>query len=120
MERMNNYLIDEIIEIIKDPKSRAFWEKAVRILGENTAAEELGELKHQMNTNGVREPAKYLTALFMKQMEKQATAGGQEQQRIEPEKLTTHFKAQEFTLDDLAAGLLKIHEDGKSRAFWEK
>jgi hypothetical protein len=95
---MASYLIEEIIKVTKDPKSRAFWEKAVRVLGEGPAAEELGELKYQMNTREVREPAKYLTALFKSQMDKRGAVGGQEQRRKEPEKLKTHFEETQVAL----------------------
>lgn len=46
------------------------------MLGEGSAAEELGELKYQMNTREVREPAKHLTALLKNQMDKRGGAGG--------------------------------------------
>ena len=95
---MNDYLVKEIIAVTKDPESRAFWEKAVRVLGEGRASEELGELKYQMNTREVREPAKYLTALLKSQMDKQGAAGGQEQRRTEPEKLNTYFEKNQITL----------------------
>lgn len=92
---MESYLIAEIIEVTKDPKSRAFWEKAVRVLGEGTAAEEFGELKYQMNTGEVRDPAKYLTALLIKQMEKRGVAGESQERPNEPtesKKLTAYFE----------------------------
>lgn len=95
---MASYLIEEIIEVTKDQKSRAFWEKAIRVLGEGPAAEELGELKYQMNTREVREPAKYLTALLKSQMDKRGAAGGQEQRRTEPEKLNTYFEENQVAL----------------------
>ena len=37
---MGSYIIEDIIRLTGDAKSRAFWEKAVRILGENIVAEE--------------------------------------------------------------------------------
>ncbi len=95
---MASYLIDEIIKFTKDPQSRAFWEKAVRVLGEDQAAEELGELKSQIHTGAVREPAKYLTALLKRQMEKRDVAGGQEQRHIEPKKLNTYFEKTQVAL----------------------
>jgi len=45
---MTSYLIDDILELTKDLKSRAFFEKALRDLGEQVVAEEFGELKYQM------------------------------------------------------------------------
>jgi len=61
---MESYIIEDIIRLTGDAKSRAFWEKAVRILGENIVAEEFSELKYQMQTKNVHEPRKYLTALL--------------------------------------------------------
>ena len=41
---MTSYLIDDILELTKDLKSRAFYEKALRDLGEPVVAEEFGEM----------------------------------------------------------------------------
>ena len=57
---MTSYLIDEILELTKDHKSHPFFEKALRELGEPVMAEELGELKYQIQTGKVHNPAKYL------------------------------------------------------------
>ena len=65
---MGNYIIDDIIQLTGDAKSRAFWEKAVRLLGENIVAEEFSEMKYQIQTKDVREPKKYLTALLKKRL----------------------------------------------------
>ena len=54
---MESYLIEEIIQVTGDAKSRAFWEKAVRVLGENIVASEFSELKYQMQTKAVHEPS---------------------------------------------------------------
>ena len=45
---MTSYLIDEILGITKDPKSKPFLEKALRELGEPVVAEEFGELKYRV------------------------------------------------------------------------
>ena len=98
---MGSYLIEEIIEATKDAKSRAFWEKAIRVLGEGVVAEEFGEMKYQMNTRGVREPAKYLTALLVKQMERRAATGAPPAARAEPaepKKLTSYLEDHQMAL----------------------
>ena len=65
---MTSYLIDEILDLTKDHKSRPFFEKALRELGEHVLAEEFGELKHQMRTGQVHNLAKYLTTLLKKRL----------------------------------------------------
>ena len=97
-KEQESYLIEAIIAVTKDPKSRPFYLKAVRVLGEHVAAEEFGELKYQMNTGDVKHPAKYMTELLKRQMDKRGTAKGQEQRRPEPKKLNTHFEATQVAL----------------------
>ena len=88
---MTSYLIDEIIGVTKDPKSKPFLEKALRELGEPVLAEEFGELKYQIQTRQVHNPAKYLTALLKKRLnqikgkEKQTPAGPKK-------KINTYFE----------------------------
>ena len=65
---MTSYLIDEILGVTKDPKSKPFLEKALRELGEPVVAGEFGELKYQMQTRQIHSPAKYLTSLLKKQL----------------------------------------------------
>lgn len=96
---MTSYLIDEILELTKDHKSRPFFEKALRELGEPVMAEEFGEMKHQMRTSQVQNPAKYLTTLLKKRMDK--IGGGKEKQDLPPaaqEKLKTYFEDTQLTL----------------------
>lgn len=96
---MTSYLIDEILELTKDHKSRPFFEKALRELGEPVMAEEFGEMKHQMRTGQVQNPAKYLTTLLKKRMDK--IGGGKEKQDLPPaaqEKLKTYFEDTQLTL----------------------
>jgi len=96
---MTSYLIDEILELTKDHKSRPFFEKALRELGEHVMAEEFGELKHQIRTGQVQNPAKYLTTLLKKRMDQ--AGGGKEKQDLPPaaqEKLKTYFEDTQLTL----------------------
>ena len=96
---MTSYLIDEILELTKDHKSRPFFEKALRELGEHVMAEEFGELKHQIRTGQVQNPAKYLTTLLKKRMDQ--AGGGKEKQELPPaaqEKLKTYFEDTQLTL----------------------
>ena len=95
---MTSYLIDEIIGVTKDPKSKPFLEKALRKLGEPAVAEEFGELKYQMKTRQVHNPAKYLTTLLKKQLDKN---GGDKEKQNPPapqEKLKTYFEDTQLTL----------------------
>jgi hypothetical protein len=96
---MTSYLIDEILELTKDHKSRPFFEKALRELGEPVMAEEFGELKYQIQTGKVHNPAKYLTTLLKKRMNK--IGGGKEKQDLPPaaqEKIKTYFEDTQLTL----------------------
>lgn len=95
---MDSYLIDEILEVTKDFKSRPFFEKAVRKLGESVVAEEFSELKYQMQTREVRNPAKYLTALLKSQLNK--IQGNKEKQNspAPQEKFKTYFENTQLTL----------------------
>lgn len=96
---MTSYLIDEILELTKDHKSRPFFEKALRELGEPVMAEEFGEMKHRLRTGQVQNPAKYLTTLLKKRMDK--IGGGKEKQDLPPaaqEKLKTYFEDTQLTL----------------------
>lgn len=94
---MESYLINEIIHITHDQNSMPFWEKAIRTLGEATVAEELGELKYQIQTRHIKKPAKYLTTLLKKQM----IATARTQPNIpdqHPDKLKTYFEDTQLTL----------------------
>jgi len=95
---MTSYLIDEILELTKDHKSRSFFEKALRELGEPVMAEEFGELKYQIRTGQVQNPAKYLTTLLKKRMVQ--IGGGKAKQDLPAvqEKIKTYFEETQLTL----------------------
>lgn len=90
------YLLNEIINITKDHKSKNFWLKAINILGESRVEMELGELKYQMRMGNVEQPAKYLTTLLQKQIQGQ----GKPTQRnnTQGEKLKTYFEETQLVL----------------------
>ncbi|MCX5784247.1 MAG: hypothetical protein NTX59_01005 [Elusimicrobia bacterium] len=94
---MTSYLIDEILGVTKDPKSKPFLEKALRELGEPVVAGEFGELKYQIQTRQIRNPAKYLTTLLKKQLDK---AGGDKEKQNPPgrQKIKTYFEDTQLTL----------------------
>ncbi len=89
---MTSYLIDEIVKVTKDTKSRLFFEKALRKLGEPIVAEEFGELKYQMQTQNIHNPAKYFTALLKKQLDKIKEDTEKQKLPIKQEKIKTHFE----------------------------
>ncbi len=94
---MTSYLIDEILELTKDHKSRPFFEKALRELGEPVLAEEFGELKYQIQTRQVHNPAKYLTALLKKRLNQ--IKGKEKQNPAAPKKkINTYFEETQLTL----------------------
>ena len=94
---MTSYLIDEILGVTKDPKSKPFLEKALRELGEPVVAGEFSELKYQMQTRQVHNPAKYLTTLLKKQLNK---VGGDKEKQNPPgrQKIKTYFEDTQLTL----------------------
>lgn len=67
---MSEALVERIIEVTKDTKSTAFWRKAINQLGELPVEEELGEVKYQIHTGRIKDPAKYLTTLLKKRITK--------------------------------------------------
>ena len=94
---MSTYLMDEIIRITVDAKSKNFWERAVDTLGEGPVEQELGELKYQMHKGTVKEPARYLTALLKRQMEKKFSQG--KKSAFDPtQKLKTYFEETQLAL----------------------
>jgi len=95
---MSSYLIDEILTVTKDPKSRPFLEKALRELGEPTVAMEFSELKFQIQTRHINNPAKYLSTLLKNQLNK--NEGGKETQTlpVPREKIQTYFEDTQLTL----------------------
>lgn len=95
---MESYLIEEILRVTGDTKSRAFWEKAIRLLGENVVAEEFGELKYQMQTKTIREPRKYLTTLLKSRLKAHEAGQNKQQQPAIPEKLKTYFEENQMAL----------------------
>src|SRR3989338_8859453 len=94
---MTSYLIDEILELTKDYKSRPFFEKALREIGEHVMAEEFGELKHQIRTGQVQNPAKYLTTLLKKRMNQGGDKTKQDLPAVQ-EKIKTYFEDTQLTL----------------------
>ncbi len=73
MNEQENYVLDKIIEITKDTKSRKFWKKAIKKIGPNKVELELGELKIQVNEGRfkdktIKNKGAYLTTLLKKQM----------------------------------------------------
>lgn len=106
---MDNYLIDEILELTGDHKSRAFFEMALRELGEPVLAEEFGELKHQIRTGAVQNAAKYLTALLKKRLNK-IEPGRKQLTKAGPEKIKTYFEDTQMTL---FANFRPVKEEGE-------
>lgn len=95
---MDNYLLDEILALTGDHKSRQFFEMALRELGEPVVAEEFGELKHQVRTGSVQNPAKYLTALLKKRLAKLRQNTQKQTVKAGPEKIKTYFEDTQMTL----------------------
>jgi hypothetical protein len=95
---MTSYLIDDILELTKDLKSRAFFEKALRDLGEPVVAEEFGELKYQMQVGSVQHPAKYLTSLLKKRLDKLSPGKQKQLPQVGQEKIKTYFEDTQLTL----------------------
>ena len=65
---MSDWLIDEIIRYTHSNHSVNFYKRAISLLGEGIVGQELGELKYQIQTGEVKNPAKYFTTLLKKQM----------------------------------------------------
>lgn len=95
-EEEESYLLNEIIALTKDRKSKKFWLKAIAALGEGRVEIELGELKHQLRIGAVVNPAKYLTALLQKQMPDKIAS--QANKKTEGEKLQTYFETTQLEL----------------------
>ena len=95
---MTSYLIDEILGVTKDTKSKPFLEKALRELGEPVVAGEFGELKYQMQTRQIHNPAKYLTTLLKKQLDKNGGGKGKQKTPAPKEKIRTYFEDTQMTL----------------------
>ena len=107
---MTSYLIDEILGVTKDPKSLPFLEKALRELGEPVVAEEFGELKYQIQTRHIHNPAKYLTTLLKKQLDKNGGGKGKQKPSATKEKIRTYFEDTQMTL---FANFRPIREEGE-------
>lgn len=58
------YVLSEIIKHTGDKKSRLYWIKALKELGSNAVAEDLGTTKHEMRMKHIKKPAAYLTKLL--------------------------------------------------------
>jgi len=95
---MGSYIIEDIIQLTGDTKSRAFWEKAVRLLGENIVAEEFGEMKCQMHNKNIREPQKYLTTLLKARLKTHEAEKTKQPPPAIPEKLKTYFEDNQIAL----------------------
>lgn len=95
---MENYIIEDIIRFTGDAKSRAFWKKAVRILGEHIVAEEFGELKYHVHVKNIREPKKYLTALLKKRIKIREAEKTKQPHPAVPERLKTYFEENQLAL----------------------
>ena len=95
---MGSYIIEDIIQLTGDTKSRAFWEKAVRILGENSVAEEFGELKCQLHNKQIHNPAKYLTKLLKNKLKALEVERNKQPAPAIPEKLKTYFEENQIAL----------------------
>lgn len=106
---MPSYLIDEILTLTGDHKSRQFFEMALRELGEPVVAEEFGELKHQVRTGSVQNPAKYLTTLLKKRLAKVTPATQKQSGKDGPEKIKTYFENTQMTL---FANFRPVKEEG--------
>lgn len=89
---MESYIVDEIIRATGDEKSRPFWEKAVRILGEPAVHEEFSVTKMQRASNSSIDPKRYLTALLKKRMR------ALEAVKVKQVKLHTYFEENQITL----------------------
>jgi len=79
------YVLSEIIKETGDVDSTGFWMKALKELGANAVAEDLGELKLQRRRERKKNPAAYLTSLLTERMKlkgKSAKKG----------KIKTHFE----------------------------
>lgn len=76
---MTQHILDEILKYTKSKKSVDFYKKAITILGKDRVFGELGELKYQMRTGEVKNPAKYFTKLLKNQIDKYS-ANKKEQQ----------------------------------------
>lgn len=107
---MDNYLIDEILALTGDHKSRQFFEMALRELGEPVVAEEFGELKHQVRTGSVQNSSKYLTALLKKRLDKLAPSSQKQIAKAGPEKIRTYFEDTQLTL---FANFRPVKEEGE-------
>ena len=107
---MTSYLIDEILGVTKDPKSRPFLEKALRELGEPVVAGEFGELKYQIQTRHIHNPAKYLTTLLKKQLDKNGGGKGKQKPPAPKEKIRTYFEDTQMTL---FANFRPVKKEGK-------
>ena len=86
MTESETYVLNEIIRITKDRKSRSFWKKAIEQLGAQTVEEDLGELKHQMRLENINHPSKYLVTLLKERMNLTPKT------KKPPEKLDTYFE----------------------------
>jgi hypothetical protein len=67
----HNHTLDRVVEFAKDEKSRAFYQKSLKVLGEGLVEEAMGEVKMREADGTVdrRARARYLTTLLVDWME---------------------------------------------------
>ena len=65
---MSDWLIDEILRYTHSRHSISFYRQAIALLGEGIVAEELGELKYQIQMSEVKNPASYFTTMLKERM----------------------------------------------------
>lgn len=70
LEQADQDLIDRILEFTQSPKSVAYYQSAIKTLGRGIVEEELGETRYRKNLGEVDNPARYLTELLKKQMDR--------------------------------------------------
>lgn len=62
-------LLDRLVEFSDSPGSRAFYQKAVSVLGVGLVEEALGEVRYRAAVGGVNHMARYLTRVLSDWME---------------------------------------------------
>jgi len=65
---VSDWLIDEILRYTHSRHSISFYKQAIALLGEGIVAEELGELKYQIQMSEVKNPASYFTTMLKERM----------------------------------------------------
>ena len=67
------YILTEIIEFLKDERSRKFYSIMIDKLGISSIEEEFSELKYQIKTNKneIENPKKYFAKMLINKLKKQ-------------------------------------------------